>query len=51
MHNQDMLKLERERQKADESRLKEQQRTRQATEELLAIEKERERRYREYREW
>ena len=41
-----MLRLERERQKAEEQHLKEQQRTRQATEELLAIEKERERRYR-----
>lgn len=46
MHNQDMLRLEKERQKAEKQRLNEQQRTRQATEELLAIERERERRYR-----
>lgn len=46
MHNQEMLRLEKERQKAEEQRLNEQQRTRQATEELLAIERERERRYR-----
>lgn len=46
MHNQDMLRLEKERQQAEKQRLKEQQRTRQATEELLAIERDRERRYR-----
>lgn len=45
-HNQDMLRLEKNRQKAEAKRLKEQQMTRQATEELLEIEKERERRYR-----
>lgn len=46
MHNQEMLRLEKKRQKAENQFLTEQQRTRQATEELLQIEKERERRYR-----
>lgn len=45
-HNQNILRLEKERQKVEEQRLQEQQRARRATEELLAIEKERERRYR-----
>lgn len=46
IQHQDMIRLEKERKRAEEDRLREQQRARQATEELLAIEKERERRYR-----
>ena len=48
IQHQEMLALERERQMTEAQRLAEQQRTRQATEELLHIEKERERRYRRY---
>lgn len=47
-HSRDLLRFEQERRAAEEERLREQQKTRQATEELLAIEKEREKRYREY---
>lgn len=43
-HNQDMLRLEKERQKAEKERLNEQRRAREATEELLSIEIEREKR-------
>lgn len=43
-HNQDMLQLEKERQKAEKERLEEQRRAREATEELLSIEIEREKR-------
>lgn len=43
-HNQDMLRLEKERQKAEKERLEEQRRAREATEELLSIEIEREKR-------
>lgn len=42
----DMIRLEKERQRTEEERLREQRRTAQATEELLAIEKEREKRLR-----
>lgn len=44
-HNRRMVSLEKERKKTEEAYLKEQQRARRATEELLAIEKEREKRY------
>lgn len=47
-HNQDMLKLERERQDIEKDRLREQKRATQAAEELLSIEKEREKRYRNW---
>ena len=43
-HNQDMLRLEKERQKAEKERLEEQRRAREATEKLLSIEIEREKR-------
>lgn len=43
-HNQDMLRLEKERQKAEKERLEEQRRAREAAEELLSIEIEREKR-------
>lgn len=45
-HNQEILRLEKERQESEKQHLIEQQKTRQATEELLKIEQERERRYR-----
>lgn len=48
-HNQDMLRLEKERQKAEKEHFEEQRRTRAATEELLAIEREREDRRRRMR--
>jgi len=47
-HEQDMVRLEKQRQRAEEMRLIEQKRTRQATEELLSIEREREKRYRRW---
>ena len=43
-HNQDMLRLEKERRKAEKERLEEQRRAREATEKLLSIEIEREKR-------
>ena len=45
-HNQKMLQLEKDRQRAEQERFKEQQRAREATEQLLAIEIEREERRR-----
>ena len=44
VHNQDMLRLETERQKAEKERLEEQRRAREAAERLLSIEIEREKR-------
>ena len=47
-HNQEMKRMEEERQLLERQRLAEQQRARAATENLLAIEQERERRYRSW---
>lgn len=44
--NQEMLRLEKERQEFEKERLNEQRRTRTASEQLLAIEREREKRWR-----